>query len=308
MDLQDSPLIKHLDFFLAHLRVERSLSGHTLEAYGRAVRDLLEDLAQRGFGQSLGEVKRGDLIDHLTRLAEGRGLSPRSVCLRLAAIRGFFKFLAQERVLADNPAAKISKPKNPKTLPKSLSGEETAELVAFPNDNGLKGLRDRAMLELMYAAGLRVSELLSLTLSQVNLPEAYVRAFGKGQKERIVPIGQTAVELLERYLTLARPRLIQPKSGSVVFLTKRGLKMSRQYFWRLVKELALTAGLPPVSPHVLRHSFATHLVEGGADLRAVQLMLGHANLSTTEVYLKTTSKRLRKVHDDYHPRSGVEKR
>jgi integrase/recombinase XerD len=292
-----------LDFYLAHLRVERSLSGHTLEAYGRAVRGLMGYLADSGLSEPQA-VQQSHIRDYLATLA-ARDLSPRARAACLSALKGFFGFLAEERVIPDNPAAQIAGPKLPKTLPKALSAEEIATLVAAPDISTTLGLRDRAMLELTYASGLRVSELLSLTLGQINLPEALLRILGKGQKERIVPIGQVAIELLEQYLKKARPLLAGPKSGSAVFLTKRGQKMSRQFFWRLIGKVAAGAGLPNVSPHVLRHSFATHLVDGGADLRAVQLMLGHASLATTEVYLKTSSRRLRETHDKYHPRSGA---
>ncbi|MDR0549222.1 MAG: tyrosine recombinase [Deltaproteobacteria bacterium] len=301
---QDSPFNRYLDFYLAHLRVERNYSKHTLEAYGRAIRGLLSFLEGEGV-LDLSALTKSQLTSYLAILTEERSLSPRARSLHLSAIRGFCGFLVEENLLSDNPAAQLPGPKLPKSLPKALGTEEIATLVSAPDINTPLGLRDRAMLELTYATGLRVSELLSLTLGQVNLDEAWLRIFGKGQKERLVPIGQTALELLKDYLSLTRPLFLKPNSGSTVFLTHRGRPMSRQFFWRRVSELAQSLGLSLVSPHVLRHSFATHLVEGGADLRAVQLMLGHADLTSTEVYLKTSSRRLRAVHDRYHPRSGA---
>jgi integrase/recombinase XerD len=195
-------------------------------------------------------------------------------------------------------------PKLPASLPKALSPEEILTLVTFPDTSTALGLRNRTMFELLYAGGLRVSELLNLTLGQINLEDSFLRVTGKGSKDRLVPIGRTAAEFLGLYLTRSRPLLAAPQSDSAVFLNRSGTKMSRQFFWKLISGQARLAGLPPVSPHVLRHSFATHLVEGGADLRAVQMMLGHASVGTTEVYLKVSSKRLREVHQRFHPRSG----
>ncbi|MDR2142639.1 MAG: site-specific tyrosine recombinase XerD [Deltaproteobacteria bacterium] len=298
-----SSLDQLLDFFLAHLRVEKSLSGHTLESYGRSVAGFLAYLGAVGVTEAQ-RIERAHLNNYLLELTQSRALSPRSRAAHLSAIRGFLGFLAQEGVIPQNPAHQISGPRLPRTLPKALSEEDTLTLIAAPEPEIPFGLRNRAMLELLYAGGLRVSELLSLTLSQLNLPDAFARIIGKGSKERITPIGQTAVDLVGQYLTKARPLLAKPTSGPTVFLNKRGQKMSRQYFWKLLGQEAVKAGLDPVSPHVLRHSFATHLVAGGADLRAVQMMLGHASLATTEVYLKVTNRRLREVHDRYHPRSG----
>ncbi|MDR1870511.1 MAG: tyrosine recombinase XerD [Deltaproteobacteria bacterium] len=303
--MSESParFTESLDFYLAHLRVERNYSDHTLDSYGRAVREFGFYLAEKGV---LGPeaISRERLNDYLELLTVVKGLSPRSRSSALSAIRGYLRFLTTERIIPSNPAQTIPGPKLPQHLPKALSQEDILTLIASPDVGTTLGLRDRAMLELMYAAGLRVSELLNLTLNRVNLDEAFLRITGKGQKDRFTPIGQTAVELLALYLDKARPLLLSPKSGSTVFLNSRGQRMSRQYFWRLTSRLAAQSGLPPVSPHALRHSFATHLVEGGADLRAVQLMLGHSNLSTTEVYLKVTSqKALRDIHDRYHPRA-----
>ncbi|MDR1607171.1 MAG: tyrosine recombinase XerD [Deltaproteobacteria bacterium] len=295
-------LEKFLDFYLAHLRVERSLSGHTIEAYGRGLGHFLAYLDPAIIDPQ--KITRDHLTAYLEELTLNLHLSPRSRAARLSALKGFFAFLTRELIIERNPSFNLTGPTLPKTLPKALSTEDIVTLVTSPDVTTPLGLRDRAMLELMYAAGLRVSELLSLTLGQVNLPDAFLRVTGKGSKDRVTPIGQKATLLLEKYLTEVRPTLIKPKSGPVIFLNKRGLKMSRQYFWRLIGELAIKSGLPPVSPHVLRHSFATHLVEGGADLRAVQMMLGHSSLATTEVYLKVTTKRLKEIHDRHHPRSG----
>jgi integrase/recombinase XerD len=297
-----SGLDKYLDFYLAHLRVERNLSPHTLESYGLGVRGLLASLGEEVAHPK--DITRDHLNAHLQTLTNSQNLSARSRAARLSGIKSFFAFLTQESVIERSPAFNITGPRLPRTLPKALSAENIATLVTAPDITTPLGLRNRAMLELMYAGGLRVSELLNLTLSQVNLPDAFLRVVGKGSKERVTPIGQTATLFLNRYLNEVRPTLIKSKSEPTIFLNRRGLKISRQYFWRLIGEEALKVGLPPVSPHVLRHSFATHLVEGGADLRAVQMMLGHASLATTEVYLKVTTKRLKEVHDRHHPRSG----
>ncbi|MDR1085316.1 MAG: tyrosine recombinase XerD [Deltaproteobacteria bacterium] len=302
-DRAGNPMENYLDFYLGHLRVERGLSEHTLAAYGRDVRGFLNYLGRLGLAGPE-DILKEHVTDYLAELSAGKGLCSRSRSRHLSAVRGFLQFLTQENEIKANPAFRIPGPKQPKPLPKALSEEEILTLVTSPDIGTPLGLRNRAMFELLYAGGLRVSELLGLKLSQINLPEAFLRVFGKGAKERLTPIGQTAVEFLSLYLAKARPLLAKPATDSTVFLNKFGAGMSRQYFWELISREAASAGLPPVSPHVLRHSFATHLVEGGADLRAVQMMLGHQSLATTEVYLKVSAKRLREVHDRHHPRSG----
>ena len=290
-----------LDLYLGHLRVERQLSGHTLDAYGRDLGAFLGWL-EKGGARDFTQVDRGRLTAYFLGLADR--LAPRSRARALSAIRAFFRFLEAEKILDRNPAHNFEGPRPPRSLPKALGPAEVRRLVEAPDPETLLGLRDRAMLELMYGSGLRVSELLDLTLGQVNLPEAFLKVRGKGGKERLAPVGEVSAGFLARYLREGRPRLASPASRSQVFLNRRGGRLSRQYFWRLLGRYAGILGISNVTPHVLRHSFATHLVEGGADLRAVQMMLGHSSLVTTEIYIKTGPERLRRVHRDHHPRAG----
>lgn len=290
-----------LEFFLGHLRVERNLSPHTVEAYGRDLAALAAFLSAGGVTSWAG-AGRGQLTAYLLELS-GR-LAPRSRARAVSSIKAFFKFLAAEGLLGDDPAALLESPRLPRSLPKALTVEETRQLVESPDVSTPLGLRNRAMFELMYSAGLRVSELLGLALGQCNLEESYLRPRGKGDKERLVPMGEVAADWLRRYLARGRPFLVKKgRAGGLVFLNRDGGRLSRQYFWRLLARQAALLGLRGVTPHVLRHSFATHLVEGGADLRAVQMMLGHSSLATTEIYIKTAPGRLGQVHRKYHPRA-----
>ncbi|MDR2947271.1 MAG: site-specific tyrosine recombinase XerD [Candidatus Adiutrix sp.] len=293
-----------LDLYLGHLRVERNLSGHTIAAYGRDLTAFLTWLATRDIN-GWERVDRGRLMAYLLELADT--LAPRSRARALSAIRAFFRFLEDEKIVEQSPAHNFESPKLPQSLPKALGTEEVRRLVEAPETDTPLGLRNRTMFELMYSAGLRVSELLDLTLSQVNLEDSFLRVRGKGDKERLAPMGEVAANLLAEYFRQARPHLAGPKSGGLVFLNKRGGRLSRQYFWRVLGEYAGQLGLEGVTPHVLRHSFATHLVEGGADLRAVQMMLGHASLATTEIYIKVGAGRLGRVHRQFHPRADTSK-
>ncbi len=291
-----------LDLYLGHLRVERNLADNTLMAYGRDLAAFTAWLA----GQNVAgweAVERRHLMAYLLELAAPKRLSPRSRARAISAIRAFFRFLEEEKLVRSNPAHNFETPKLPRSLPKALSAEEIRLLVEAPETDTPLGLRNRAMFELMYSAGLRVSELLALNLSQCNLEDAFLRVRGKGDKERLTPMGEVAVNLLARYLKESRPHLAGPESRGLVFLNKNGRRLSRQYFWRLLTGYTDLLGLSGVTPHVLRHSFATHLVEGGADLRAVQMMLGHASLATTEIYIKVGAERLGRVHRQFHPRS-----
>ncbi|MDR1314721.1 MAG: tyrosine recombinase XerD [Deltaproteobacteria bacterium] len=291
-----------LDMYLGHLRVERGLSGNTVEAYGKDLADLTGFFASKGL-QNPERVGRGDIMGFILHLSEA-GLGARSRARKLSAARGFFSFLEGEGLVSANFAEGVEGPKLPSPLPKALTRDEVARLVSSPDLSKPGGLRNRAMFELLYAGGLRVSELAGLALGQLNLPESYVRVTGKGSKDRLVPVGDEAAAWLRRYLAEERP--IQDKTGSAaaLFLGARGKPLSRQYLWKLIAGHAALAGIRHASPHVLRHSFATHLVEGGADLRAVQAMLGHADLGSTEIYLKAADARLKSVHSKRHPRSG----
>ncbi|KXS56780.1 MAG: hypothetical protein AMR96_00695 [Candidatus Adiutrix intracellularis] len=289
-----------LDLYLGHLNVERSLAGNTIAAYGADLADFLIWLEKNG-ATGFHEVDRNKITAYFLILSER--LSARSRARRLSAIRAFFRFLEDENLVLASPVHDFDSPKLLQPLPKALGVEEIRLLIEAPATDQPLGLRNRTMFELLYSAGLRVSELLDLTLAQVNLEDAFLKVRGKGDKERLSPMGEVAVNLLRRYFNEARPSLAGPASRSFVFLNRRGGRLSRQYFWRILGEYAEQLGLLGVTPHVLRHSFATHLVEGGADLRAVQMMLGHASLVTTEIYIKVSAERLGRIHRRFHPRA-----
>lgn len=289
-----------LDLYLGHLRVERNLSPNTLMAYGRDINAFATWLENRQVSQ-WGQVDRNHLTGYLLKLTGH--LSPRSRARALSAIKAFYHFLEDEKIVQKNPAHNFESPKLPRSLPKAIGPEEMRMLVTAPETDTPLGLRNRTMFELMYSSGLRVSELLDLTLSQVNLEDAFLRVRGKGAKERLAPMGEVAVNLVGRYLKQGRPALAQTQSRGLIFLNKNGGRLSRQYFWKILSRYANQLGLHGVTPHVLRHSFATHLVDGGADLRAVQMMLGHSSLATTEIYIKVSTERLNRVHQQYHPRA-----
>ncbi len=280
--------LRLLPDYLATLVVERGLSPNSVEAYRR-------DLAAGG-------CERSHLRRYITDL-RGRGLSARSTARALAALRGLFAYLLERGVTSVDPTLELETPKLMRALPHFLSGEEVEALLAAPDVEKPLGVRDRAMLETLYATGVRVSELVSLALSQLRLDPGFVRVVGKGEKERIVPVGSQARGWLARYLETVRPALDKTRSEHV-FLTVRGERMTRQAFWHLVRRYGRKAGITThLSPHVMRHSFATHLLEHGADLRAVQAMLGHADITTTEIYTHVTRERLRKLYDSKHPRA-----
>ena len=286
--------------YLAALVVERGLSEHTLSAYRSDLRRFgawlaREDLKATG-------CERAELRRYLSAL-RGVGLSARSAARALAALRGFFRYLLERGETRVDPTLELETPKLMRGLPHFLSGEEVEALLAAPDVTTALGIRDRAMLETIYAAGLRVSELISLKTTGLHLDPGFVRVWGKGSKERIVPIGSDARTWLARYLDEVRPKLAT-KRAEELFLSRRGEGMTRQRFWLMVKGYGRTAEIvTPLSPHTLRHSFATHLLEHGADLRAVQAMLGHADISTTEIYTPITRERLRQLYDSKHPRA-----
>ena len=297
-------LDRAVDLFLDHLKVERGLSVHTLDGYGRDLGRLVRFLAARGRATA-DQVETSDLTDHLIELAEGR-LSPRSRARALVAVRGLFRHLVAERWLDGDPTELIDAPKVVRRLPGVLGEEAVARLLATPRRDTPRGLRDAAMLELLYAAGLRVSELVGLPIGDANLNAGFVRVTGKGKKTRLVPLGAAAREAIARYLAEVRPAWARADAAAL-FLTERGKPMTRQGFWKLLRGYGRAAGvrLPAgeVSPHKLRHSFATHLVERGADLRAVQAMLGHADIATTEIYTHVSRARLIEQYRRAHPRA-----
>jgi integrase/recombinase XerD len=290
-----------IDQFLNYLLVEKGLSRATLESYSR---DLLRftDFMDRNGRIIVSEEDTPLLLKHLIQL-RNEGLGARSRARHLVALRGFYRFLVQEKLLALDPAKLLDIPKTTLKLPDVLGIEEVRRLLNSPDTRSPHGIRDSAMLEVLYAAGLRVSELTRLKIQDVHLDAGFVRVFGKGSKERIVPIGQYAREKILFYLEHARGRLVREQASPYLFVARAGRPMTRQAFWKLLRQYAAKAGLlKTVTPHSLRHSFASHLLEGGADLRAVQLMLGHADIATTQIYTHVTRDRLKELHRKFHPR------
>jgi len=288
-----------VDVYLEHLIVAKGLSEHSISAYATDITDFLIFLNSHD-GQLEG-VTDDTLFLYLVEL-RARGLASRSLARHLSALRGFFAFAAGEHWLPESPAALIENPKLPRLLPDVLSREEVSRLLAAPDTTTPLGYRDRTMLELLYAAGLRVSELVGLTLVDYDAQAGLLRVFGKGAKERLTPIHALAREFLSTYLATVRGAF-GPKT-EFIFLNRSGLGLSRQAVWKGIKRHALAAGVPTrISPHSLRHSFATHLLEGGADLRTVQILLGHADISATEIYTHVQTGRLMAVHRAHHPRS-----
>jgi integrase/recombinase XerD len=295
------PWRRVLDRYLESLSVERGLSRNTVDGYRNDLSRLGGALARKG-GRDLLTAAAADLSAHLRDL-QRQGLSPRSSARALSALRGFYDHLITTGERTDNPAVNLLPPKLWKPLPKVLSEDEVERLLAAPDVATPLGLRDRAMLELLYATGLRVSELVGLTLPQLRLDVGFLVAFGKGNKERVVPVGDQAEHWVQRYLRDVRPDLAAGRHLHV-FVNKDGARLSRVGFWMLIKKHGLKAGLrAEISPHVLRHSFATHLLEHGADLRAVQTMLGHSDISTTQIYTHIHQQRLKSLYDRFHPRS-----
>jgi integrase/recombinase XerD len=287
-----------IEQYLTHLEVERRVSAHTLAAYRHDL-DKLDTFA-RTAQIAVESLDRAGLERFVrTLMAEGR--SPRSVGRLVAAVRGFYRFHAREG--ADHAAADLHPPRAWKALPKFLTVEEVDAVIGAPDVSDPKGLRDRALLEVLYATGLRVSELVGLALADVDLAAGVVTTMGKGRKERVVPLGEAAVQWTRRYVAEARPVLVKARPQARLFVNARGGPLSRMGFWKILKAYGRAAGITrAISPHVLRHSFATHLLERGADLRAIQLMLGHADLSTTQIYTHVLDERLRSVYERFHPR------
>lgn len=293
---------KRLDLYLDHLRVERGLAANTIDAYALDIRRFLDYLAEKQLGGPEA-AERSHFMSYMLRL-NSSGLGARSRARALSALKNFYLFLVKEGFVTRNPAADFDPPKSVVYLPQTLSPEEVDALLASPDTGNPSGLRDKALLELMYATGLRVSECVNLETAHANLEAGYLRTMGKGSKERLVPMGDEARNWIKRYLTEARPVLLKNRHCPFLFLNRRGTGLSRQYIWRKIKEYGLIAGIrKKISPHGLRHSFATHLIEGGADLRAVQMMLGHSDIATTQIYTHVTRERLKKIHHQYHPRA-----
>jgi integrase/recombinase XerD len=288
--------------FLAALQAEHGAAHNTVAAYARDLRELAARLSRSG--RSLFETGADDIVDWMDALQKA-GRKSSTVARRLAAARGFFRYLGQDGRIQRNPTEHIERPRMSRPLPKTLSRETAAALVESPDVGTPRGLRDRALLELLYASGLRASECLGLARGDVNLNGGYVQCLGKARKERVVPVGEEALVWIRRYLSEARPRLLRgrPDAGRL-FLGPRGGALTRQALWQIVRRAARAAGVRArVSPHTLRHCFASHLLEGGADLRAVQTMLGHADIGTTQIYTHLPSATVRRIYRDAHPRA-----
>jgi tyrosine recombinase XerD len=291
-----------IDAYLDHVATERGLARKTVEAYARDLAAFARFALARAL-RSPARLTAADVRAHLSALTEG-GLSARSQARALAAIRGFVRFLARQGTLPDDVLRQVRIRRPPGRLPRALANGEVGALLTQPAERELRGLRDRALLELLYACGLRVSEAVTLRGPQVNLEAGFVTVLGKGGKERVVPLGRPARAALEAYLATERPTLLRGRPSPFVFLGPTGRPLTRQAVWKLVRRRALAAGLGKrVSPHTLRHTFATHLLGGGADLRIVQTLLGHADISTTQVYTHVAPARLREVHRRHHPRA-----
>lgn len=292
----------YIDSFIKYLAVERGLADNTMESYYRDLKYWEKFLKQNQI-TNLAEVDEHLIILYLMNLKQ-EGKAVTTVSRHLASIKTFYKFLLGENIVASNPTSNLETPKTGMRLPQVMTEDEVERLLQQPNLNTPMGIRDKAMLELLYATGLRVSELVSLDIDQVNLDVGYLRCMGKGSKERIVPIGSVATEYLKLYLQKSRTRLAKRNSLNALFLNHLGTRLTRQGFWKILKKYVQEAGIKTnVTPHTLRHSFATHLLEHGADLRAVQEMLGHADISTTQIYTHVTQTRLKQVYNETHPRA-----
>lgn len=289
-----------IDRFLDAAWMERGLSKNTLSAYRTDLMALARWVAERG--RPITAARRSDVLGFIAERAEG-GARPRSSARQLSSFRRFFRWRVREQGGGEDPTAEITMPKIGRPLPKSLTEDEVEALLDAPDTNEALGHRDRTMLEVLYATGLRVTELVSLKLSQVNLNQGVVRVTGKGGRERLIPLGEESLEWLQRFIAGPREEILLEKQTDFVFPTRRGDRMTRQAFWHIIKRYTEHAGIhQPLSPHTLRHAFATHLLNHGADLRVVQMLLGHSDLSTTQIYTHVARERLRELHSRHHPR------
>ncbi len=293
---------KLLDEFLSYLSIERGLSKNTISSYRTDILHFIAHLEARGI-KDIGEIKRQDIMKYLLYLKD-KGISSNSISRALVAIKMFYKFLVQERLAKDDVAGVLESPKLIRPLPNVLNPVEVDKLLSMPDTRDWLGIRDKAALELMYATGMRVSEMVELAMEGLNLDVGFAKCKGKGDKERIVPLGKFAKDAILRYMEKVRPRLLKARTDKHLFLSRLGKKISRQSFWKMIKKYARKARIKKeIMPHTLRHSFATHLLERGADLRVVQEMLGHADISTTQIYTHINKERLKSIHKQFHPRA-----
>ncbi len=287
------------DQFLDYLRVERGLANNTVQAYSKDLARFIQFLEDKKTTPE--DVSVEQILEYISAIR--RHLSSRSVARTISTIKTFFRFLVTEKKIKSSPARLLETPKLSQKLPVILTQNETKTLLSQPDISSVTGQRDKAMLEVLYGTGLRVSELISLKISDINLEAGYLRTMGKGSKERIIPIGEKAVDSIKDYISNGRIKLLKGRQSPFLFLNFRGKPLTRQGFWKIIKKYGATAGIQKeISPHKLRHSFASHLLEGGADLRSVQIMLGHADISTTQIYTHVTTKHLKETHRKCHPR------
>jgi len=288
--------------FLSYLRVEKALSQNTIDAYRRDLEKFSAFATERGL-EKAPQVKRADVVDFLASLYL-RKLDARSVARHLVSLRQFFRFLLSEELIPEDPVVTVESPKFRKSLPQFLSVEEVDRLLAQPDVSSALGLRDKAMIELLYSAGLRVSELCSLAVDDLHVDAGSLRCIGKGNKERLVPVGKRALAVLQLYIKKARPEILGEHTSKYLFIIRKGNKLDRIAFWKNLALYGRKAGLrKALTPHMLRHSFATHLLDRGADLRSVQMMLGHSDISTTQIYTHVVEERLKQVYKAHHPRA-----
>jgi len=290
-----------IDTFLNYLSIERGLSNNTIISYREDLNNYLTFIENKNI-DSLSKISKDNITGFMLAQRD-KGIAPNSVARRLAAIRMFHRFLARERILKNDPSTLVDSPKLWKRVPDALTLNEVEALIAQPNVHNSQGTRDRAILETLYATGMRVSEAVNLKKDNVNLDIGFLRCIGKGDKERIIPLGKKAIASISRYIKESRPKFLKDKASEFLFFSRSGKKITRQSFWKIIKKYAKLARIKkPIKPHTLRHSFATHLLEHGADLRSVQEMLGHSDISTTQIYTHVNKDRLKSVHRQFHPR------
>ncbi len=293
---------KLLDEFLSYLSVERGLSKNTISSYKTDLIHFISHIEAKGI-KDIERIQRDEITSYLLSLKD-KGISSNSISRALVAIKMFYKFLVQEHLTKEDVAGVLESPRLVRSLPNVLGIAEVDRLIAAPDVRDWIGIRDKAAIELMYATGMRVSEMVELTIDGLNLDVGFIKCIGKGNKERIVPLGKNAKDAIMRYMERVRPRLLKDKQDAHLFLSRLGKKISRQSFWKMIKRNAKMARIKKeIAPHTLRHSFATHLLERGADLRVVQEMLGHADISTTQIYTHINKERLKSIHKQFHPRA-----